>query len=332
MAQAKKTPVKRCYDLGPTQLYIEAENEDLLEGFENFLSIYAREDNSPEASASPFTVTIKNGTPEPNPEDADILYSGKLRNEGHCEFAHRNENYYLSFPNQAHLMADIENRHATIVISPEHPKRSRGSIAPLVIEYALDCDSQHVVHAAGLALPNEGGMVIISAASNTGKTTTSLALAKCGLGFAADDVMVLRPTSAGIVAFGLPRALNVHRNTAAILPWLDVGPRWNENEEQAVVRSTLASSIELENGALPIKAILLLERKEAASIEPIDAAEMLAALVEDNVRSSPFGLTPIQSRRFTMLADMVSKVPTYRTAVGEGLSGIETIANKIKEL
>ncbi|MBX3580444.1 MAG: hypothetical protein KF810_00915 [Rhizobiaceae bacterium] len=315
----------RHFDLGPTQLTVEAENDGLLGGFERFLG----ERGQPGVAASTFLVSIRVSEPEPAPADAELLYSGPLPKEGTCDFARIGQTYFMSFPEEARMVIDPQARRADIVVARDRPQRARGSVVPIAVEFALDLEDQQVVHAAGLSLPAEGGMVLVSAPSGTGKTTTALALARSGLSFAADDIMVLRREPGSIVAWGLPRALNVHRNTAAMQPWLNLQPQWNAEGEQAVPRRNLASGVQLEDRELPVTRLVLLQRGERTKMEPLAPTDMLAALAADNVRNSTSGLTPLQGRRFAMLADLVRAVPAYKVTMAAGLSDIEVIASEL---
>ena len=335
MTVARKEHMKtinRIYDLGPTLIHVEAEYDDLIIGFNMFLDERRWKDTSTHSPVSTFGVSIRIGELEPHPDECELLFKGKMLVDGECEFARMGETYFLTFPGEACMMIDLEGRRAEIVVTDNHRHRAKGCMVPMIIEYALDREDQQVVHAAGLSLPDDKGMILISAVSNTGKTTTSLALAKCGLKFAADDVMVLRREPDGVVGWGLPRWLHVHRKTAEMLPWLELEPKWNKNEEQMVIRRDLASKIDIENSTLPVKCLIHLKRGEKATIEPIEATDMLVHLAEDNVRGSPTGLTSLQSNRFTMLADLVDAVPAYSVTIGEGLLDIETIAHGIKKL
>ena len=324
--------INRIYDLGPTLIHVEAEYDDLIIGFDRFLDERRLKDTSTRSRVSTFNVTIRIGELKPHPADCELLFKGKMLVDGECEFARKAETYFLTFPDEACMVIDLEGRRAEIIVTHDHRHRAQGCMVPIIIEYALDREGQQVVHAAGLSLPDDKGMVLISAASNTGKTTTSLALAKCGLKFAADDVMVLRRELDGVVSWGLPRWLHVHRKTAEMLPWLELEPKWNKNEEQMVTRRELASKLDIENSTLPVTCLIHLKRGEKAAIEPIEATDMLVHLAEDNVRGSPTGLTSLQANRFTMLADLVEAVPAYCVTIGEGLLDIETIARDIKNL
>ena len=323
--RARQMQTTRGYDLGPTRLCVEAENATLLDGFERFLG----ERGGRDIAARTFTITIRKGRPEPLPADAELLYGGPLLDEGHCDFARAGHAYVMAFPGEARMIVDPSGRRADIVVSEDRPWRAYGSMVPIAVEFALDLEDQQVVHAAGLSLPGEDGMALVSAPSGTGKTTTALALARCGLPLAADDIMVLRREGTAIRAWGLPRALNIHRDTAAMLPWLALRPEWNDQGEQMVPRRQLASTVVLENRELPVTRLVLLRRGDRVAVEPLEATEALVALAADNVRGSTSGLTPLQARRFAMLADLVRAVPACRVTLAAGLSDIETVASRL---
>jgi hypothetical protein len=314
------------YDLGPATLAVEAEHPGLLGGFEHFLG-GRRLDDPPSPT---FSVAIRVGTPEAPPAEAGILYRGPLLEEGECVFASAGDRYFMTFPGEASMSVDTAAGCATIIVSPGHWRRATGSLAALAIEFAHDGDGQQLVHAAGLTLPEGRGMVLVSAPSGTGKTTTALALARHGLAFAADDVLALRHTAGGVMARGLPRALNVHRDTAGMLPWLPVGESWNSHDEQSLPWRRLAGVVALESGELPVSRLVLLQRGDVSAVEPLEAADMLAALAADNVRSSLAGLTPLNRRRFAMLGELARTVPAFRATLAGGLAGIEAVAEALK--
>jgi hypothetical protein len=318
--------VVHAYDLGSATLAVEAGNCGLLDGFEHFLG----ERRLDRASAPSFSVSVLVGEPEASPPGAETLYEGPLPQEGECTLVRAGEVYFMAFPGEASMGVDTAAGRAAIVVSPGHARRAAGGLTALAIEFAHDHVGQQLVHAAGLALGEGRGMVLISAPSGTGKTTTALALAHGGLAFAADDVLALSRRPSGIAARGLPRALNVHRRTAAMLPWLEVGGHWNDNDEQPLPWRRLADVVALERGELPVERLVLLRRGDVSAIEPLAAADMLAALAADNVRGSLAGLTPLNRRRFAMLGELARTVPACRLTLAEGLAGIGTIAEALR--
>jgi hypothetical protein len=318
--------IEHGYDLGEGTLAVAAERRDLLDGFEHFLG--GRRLGKP--AAPTVVVSIRVGVPAPPPPQAETLYSGPLLEEGECLFARSGETYFMAFPGEASLEITPLSGRAEMIVSPAHPRRATGSMAAIAIEFAYDHSGQQLLHAAGLALPEQGGMILVSAPSGTGKTTTALALARCGFALAADDVVALRREGTRLMARGLPRALNVHRKTLDMLPWIPVGGDWRDNGEQSLSWRQLTGTVALENRELPVSRLVLLRRGSVSTVEPVAATDALVALAADNVRGSLAGLTPLQSRRFAMLAEMAREVPACCVQLASGLAGLETIAEELK--
>ncbi len=65
---------------------------------------------------------------------------------------------------------------------------------------------------------------------------------------------------------------------------------------------------------------------------PLAILAALAALAADNVRGSLAGLTPLQSRRFSMLAEMARTIPACSVQLADGLAGLESVAETLKDL
>lgn len=319
---------RHAYDLGGDMLAVSAEAPELLAGFEHFLG-----DRRRPACADPaFAVSIAVGEPASLPPDASLLYQGPLPGEGDCAFACRENRYFLVFAGEASLEIVPDQARAAMIVAPGSRYRAAGTMASMTIEFAYDHGGRQLLHGAGLAIAETGRMLFVSAPSGTGKTTTALALARNGFALASDDVVAVRRGATGLMAQGLPRALNVHRNSAAMLPWLPVGPDWRTDGEQALPWRRLGDTLALEDRELPLAAVLLLRRGPAPRIAPVAATEALVALASDNVRGSMLGLTPLHARRYAMLADMVRSLPAWQVEVGEGLDGIESIAAGLRSL
>ncbi len=320
-----------CYDLEATVLGVCADRADLLEGLDYFIG----ERRMAMPKTPTFLLCIACGPPADLPDEAEVLYQGPLYDEGVCVFARTNDAYWLVFPGAASLTIRPETRTAEIVVTDSALGHTHGSMIALALEYALDADGQQVVHCAGLSFPDSDRMLLLCAPSGTGKTTTALAFARAGFKLAADDAMVLRKEGDVVRAWGLPRAVKIHRDTVAMLPWLTpvIGPNWDAAGEQAVARMALKGLLQTEDRTLPVTDILLLKRGSGqdAMIQPIDKTNMLAALAADNLRNSATGPTALQLRRYAMLADVVNCGSTQVLITSTELSSVAKVSRTLLE-
>ena len=191
----------------------------------------------------------------------------------------------------------------------------------LVLDAALDAGGQHMLHTAGLTLPDSDALVLIHAPSGTGKTTTSLALASQGFGLCSDDAMILNVASGKAVAWGLPRHVKIHRKTAEMVPLVSpcLGPSWDRNGEQAVSLERLSEIVRVEDsGPRPVAALLHLARSadDQNRLVAMARTDAMVALAADNVRTGMTGLLPLQKRRLETIVRLVSTVPTFTLEVG----------------
>lgn len=323
-------PVEAFYDLEATTLRVAADGVALMAGLD--FMVGARRVAGRRAPS--FDLAIRRGAPRTAPPEADILYSGPLLQQGDCVFARLGGDYLVTFPGAASLLVRPAARQGEIVAGETGLRHVRGELSALALEFAVDADGQCLVHCAGLSLPG-GRALLVCAPSGTGKTTTALALARAGLPLASDDVMTLLRDGDGLCAWGLPRGLKVHRRTAAMLPWLEPAlcAAWDEAGEQGVAREALKELIDTDDRRLRIAGIVLLKRGrdgETTALRPLPKTEMLAALAADNVRSAG-GLTPLQARRFALLAEAVRLTPTCELAVAPGLAGLDVTLRSVLE-
>lgn len=278
-----------------------------------------------------FALTLSEGTPEPIPSAARIVYEGPVFWEGDCVYATEGDRLHLSFPGKISLTIDPPRKAAQIVVAPDSAPRVGATAGMLALDAAIDASDQFMLHAAGLTLPGSDKQVLVFAQSGTGKTTTSLALARSGFGLCSDDSMIVRLEDGRVTSWGLPRDLKIHEKTAEMMPWLKpfVTDRWNDEQEQPVTRATLSESIRVEKALRrSVAGVFLLERGDitGSMATPLTQTDTLISLAADNVRTGRTGLLASQQRRFAGLAGLASSVPTFKVTVG---SKPETAAEAI---
>jgi len=302
--------------IGPV-LRVEAAEERLIERFAALLRGLAVETDREPA----FILRVREGTPEPIPAAASIIYEGPIFWEGDCIYAEKDSRLFLTFPDRISLTIDPSRHSAEITVAADGVSRVGATAGMLVVDAAIDASGQFMLHAAGLTLPDSEAQVLVFAQSGTGKTTTSLALADSGFGLCTDDAMVIRLDGAAATGWGLPRDLKVHRNTAEMMPWLKpfMTGTWNNEGEQAVTRAALSERIRVEAAARrPIAGIFFLQRGNAVKsvAAPLGQTDTLVSLTADNVRTGRTGLLASHRRRFASLAGLASSVPTFSVTVG----------------
>lgn len=274
-----------------------------------------------------FRLEITRGTPAAIPAGAAVAYEGPVNDEGECVLAEHDGKLCLLFRDRVSAVLDRAGTHGRIVVAAGQERRVAWTAGMMMVQAAVDRTGQFMVHAAGLSLPDRRGVVLISAKSGTGKTTTSLALADQGFGLCSDDAMVVDAGATPATAWGLPRDLKVHRQTAGLMPWLDefLGAKWSSEGEQAVTRESLSRRIRIEPARhLPVAALFVLGRGDArhSEVARISQTDALVALAADNVRVGRTGLLAVHKRQFASLARLVSGVPVLRLTVGTDIGGI----------
>ncbi|CDX57337.1 conserved hypothetical protein [Mesorhizobium plurifarium] len=303
------------YDLNGQVIGITAARADLWPSFD--LMLGALRVNEPVTPG--FRVDIVE-TPElqENPE-GKLAFDGDVPLDGHCRMIDAGSVFHLVFPGQQTLSIRDGEGRAEIRLHPD--SKIKWTLLMMVLDAALDADGQHMLHTAGLTLPGKDGLVLIHAPSGTGKSTTSLALASRGFGLCSDDVMILNARAEGITAWGMPRRVKVHRNTAVMLPFVApcLGEKWDAEGEQSVSLDCLGKIIRVEDvRARPVAALLHLARSADAETRllPMARTDAMVALATDNVRTGMTGLLSLQKRRMAMIAALVKAVPTFTLEVG----------------
>lgn len=303
------------YALNGQVVGISAERADLWQDFDRMLGgLRATKPLEPG-----FRINIVETQSLAETPDGTLAFDGEVPEDGHCRMVDGGDIVHLVLPGRQTVSIHAGHGRAEIHTRPD--TRITWTAWMLLLDAALDAGGQHMLHTAGLTLPDSGSVVLIHAPSGTGKTTTSLALASQGFGLCADDAMILNVASDKATAWGLPRPVKIHRKTASMLPFVSpcLGQSWDRNGEQAVSLQRLGEILRVDGtGARPVAAVLHLARSADAEsrLLPMARTDALVALAADNVRTGMTGLLPLQKRRLATIARLVTAVPTYTLEVG----------------
>jgi hypothetical protein len=304
-----------CYALNGQIIGISAERPELWRDFDRMLAgLRIAEPVEPD-----FRLGItETGTLDETPHGS-LVFDGEVPEDGSCRMIEDGGTIHLVFPERQTVAINGGEGWAELRIRPG--TKAAWTPSMLVLDAALDASGQHMLHTAGLTLPDSDAVVLIHAPSGTGKTTTSLALATEGFGLCSDDAMILNVASGKVVAWGLPRAVKIHQKTAQMIPQVApcLGQTWDRNGEQPVSLERLAGIVRVENAsARPVAALLHLARSADSQTRLVAMArtDAMVALAVDNVRTGMTGLLPLQKRRLATIAGLVNSVPTFRLEVG----------------
>lgn len=317
----------RHYVLGGHVLEIEADNETALAHLETFIGpLRSRQEQVPE-----FRMSVRRGPLHASRPGDQLVYSGPVLDDGSYELFRGSDDLLLLASDVALHIRPAE-RFADLVTLDGAEIRAAGTAGMLALEAAVDAFGHASMHAAGLTLPGTDDLILLYAASGTGKTTTALNLARAGFGLCSDDAMVLAPSPAGTAAWGIPRYLKVHTNTARMLPWLApaLTAEWDSGDEQEVTLDALSSLIRIEDARpRPVIGVFMLSRTDQPSgLAPLNKADALVALAADNVRGSRSGLLDHQARRWGQLAKLIAGSPVFELRIG---TDVENVPEKILE-
>ena len=302
------------YDLNGQILDIDATRPELWRDFDAMLGSL----RMATAAEPGFRIGITEVQSLEEVPEGSLAFDGEVPLDGHCRLIDAGAVVHLVFPGRQTAAVHADEGWAEIHVLPD--TKLLWTLEMLVLDAALDAGRQHMLHTAGLTLPHRDDLILIHAPSGTGKSTTSLALASQGFGLCSDDAMIVAATPA-LAAWGLPRAAKIHRNTAAMLPFVSpcLGDKWDVNGEQAVSLERLREIIRVEDTRTrPVVALLHLARSadRETRLAPMARTDAMVALAADNVRTGMTGLLPLQKRRRATIAALVKTVPTFTLEVG----------------
>jgi hypothetical protein len=307
-------PASRHYDLNGQHLAVEAGESGLASFLDGILATFAGAFGPPDWSVR---VAVAEALPSPVGE---LQWQGDLPEGLGAVLYHGASERTLVAPGHFHMRIDAAARQATIVAFQDRTRWLSGTAAFWLLDGILEGHGRHLVHAACLVRPGTDDTVLLFAPSGTGKTTTALALARNGWALAGDDAAVFGLGKKGAKAWALPRGLNLHRHTAALLPWLAPALRdFQGRDEQPVALAAIADLVQL---ARPIArrcaGIVLLEPRnlEGHHARPLAKADAVVAIALDNVKLTSSGLDANGAGLFDALTRLIAAVPVISLSVG----------------
>jgi hypothetical protein len=329
MAECRAT-----YDFCGAGLILEAEEAAIADmfarGFGSFLC-----DGSRTFSEQPFLLRIRKGE-QSIATDLPLVWSGAFPEGGSGRLFEDAERCLLEVTGSCRVDIEPGSRRAVVSLADGGMRRFMGSASMLVLDLTLLAGGQHLVHGASLLRPATGGAILVCGPSGRGKTTTSIALARGGFGLMTDDASVLTLDGGRVRVWGMPRALKVHRRTAALMPWLQpfIG-EWDINDEQGVPLRDIAGDVRVAPPSpQPLEAVVLLGDRSPAGhrLDRLSKSEALIEIAADNVAWFEGGAPRRSVMLFEALGEAIAAAPTYRLNAGPDLDALPSfIARSLEE-
>ncbi len=327
---------RRVFDLGAFSLVLEVHKDGLEDGLLSLIGeLETKESERKERFGS---IALRQAPAISPPENRDIFYSGDVEHQGFFEFDRESDAWSLTSPGLMHARFPLSGFGSEITVTPDCPPEVAGLAGAYGLDHAIGIGGQCLIHAASLDTPDGSARIIIHAPSGTGKTTIALALAEAGYRLCSDDVTVIGPAAGGgVVAWGLPRDLKVHRLTAAMLGWLRPivdENAWNDEGEQTLDRATMRMlDLLADLQPKPVIAVIALQRASDGntSFKQLEKYDGLFAMMQDNINFGPAGLFPGHEDRLDLYSAMLSKALSFELQVsGNPESVLDAIAMMVK--
>jgi len=327
---------RRVFDLFASSLVLEIHKHGLEKGLLTLIG--ELETGESERKEHFCSIALRQALALSPPENRDIFYSGDIDQQGFFEFAREGNAWSLTSPGLVYARFPLSRPGGEITVTPDCPPEVTGLAGAYGLDHAVGIGGQCMVHAASLDTPDGSARIIIHAPSGTGKTTTALALAKAGYRLCSDDATVIGPApDGGVLVWGLPRDLKVHRLTAGMLAWLQPiidENAWNNEDEQMLDRITMRKlDLLADLQPKPVIAVIALQRAGDGntSFSQLEKYDGLIAMMQDNINFGPAGFFPGHENRLDLYSAMLSKaLPFELQASGNPESAVDAIGAMVK--
>jgi hypothetical protein len=193
-----------------------------------------------------------------------------------------------------------------------------------VLPMALQARGQEVLHASGIRTP--GGIIALSAVSETGKSTLAYGLSKRGYPLWADDAVALESSGGRVQATPLPFSLRLRPESVAYYGY----------ERGDLPLSMREMTTDQVGGSLLLAAIFVLERAPDAENCPLVEIDRLAPLPAFSAvlkHAYCYSLQDIDRKRLMInyYTDLVKRVPVLRIRFQPGLERLPLILDRIEQ-
>lgn len=307
---------RKYYDLNGLTVGVTAPNEGLGTCLDPLLGPLAV--TGPIEAQWQVDIRLDDNLPRDVP--GETVWDGKMLEGLLAIFREDGDRSHLLVHDHLAISVDRSRKHIDVTVRPGREKALHASPSIKIIAEIITASGLHLIHAACLLFPTHDEALVIFAPSGTGKTTTSLALARSGWRLFGDDATLLELNGGKPLVWALPRALNVHQLTAQMLPWLGSAMKpWRDREEQGVALATIEPLVAVARGAgRPCHSIVVLDRPNGSGhvITPIDRTDALLRIMSDNMRVAPSGLGDQDVSMFSTLTDLVKDANILRVSVG----------------
>jgi len=284
---------------------------------------------TPPGDRADFTLDVAYAPFTEAPADAPLLFEGVAPPDLHCVVRQVGEYEHYAIDGRATLL--LGDRSGELRVCRGEERLVRSGIAFQTIGAALTLGDQLVLHAAALELPASEAAVLVFGPSGFGKSTTTLSLIAAGWSLLSDDISVIKRVAGTDRVWGLPLGLKVHRNTAALLPWLKplMTEAWNLEQEQTLSVDKLSAFL----GVAPanqkpreISSIVVLTGRnpERHRFDALAKSDALRAIVADNLSRNLQGIGARQQARLGRIAELVRNVPTFGLSAGPELQSLSS--------
>lgn len=234
----------------------------------------------------------------------------------------------IEVPHRAILDFDLERGWAHLAVLQAEDATAKWFLLLRLVCDGLTRSGHSFLHAACLAMPHgdQWRGVVLSAPSNTGKTTTALALANSGWRLLGDDITYVRPPHMGSRVWGFPRSCHVRPGAYERLPWLR-GVETSPPDDLGVRKLPLANLGPLGWVDAPwlepaLVIILAPPNTSATRVEAIDRATALNQLSGESINAVPGVCDDDAARDFVTLGRLVCSAPGCRLSVGPDPSDV----------